>query len=195
MLFAGRLLVAAQVSAPQSDGHVEHYRIGRLSSGVFDDEGKLLGEKLWPIAARDVETFADKKKGVDAAIFHTLPTERVVSPTRAYVLAVDKEAHRVTLRSSAGVSFDIGGVRPLVESGDVLTAGETIGETDRRGLMTVDSAAAIAQLVTREKEQPSEAAAGQVGQYLRQLDFVLHGPTPSANVPAWAALDESALRL
>ena len=191
MLTVGRIIIAVDIKSPTASGAIMHYQLGRLAQGTFDATGHLVGRKLWPIVSDEVDTFAVKRgnrRTMSDGVFHTTAGAAVVSPTRAFVVAVDDEAHRVKLRSAAGFPFALSGVLTRVELGDVLSSGQLLGQVDSRGYLTVRAEAGLAEIVTLRSEETQPNAAALVGQYLRQLDFAAHGPKRKGTGNSFAAL-------
>ena len=179
MLAVGHAIIAVDIKSPTASGAIVRYQLGRLAQGTFDATGHLVGRKLWPIVAEEVDTFAVKRgnrRTMSDGVFHTAAGAAVVSPTRAFVIEVDDDAHRVKMQSAGGYPFTMNGVQTRVEPGDILSSGQALGQVDSRGYFTVRAEAGLPEIVTLRSQETQPSAAAFVGQYLRQLDFAAHGP-------------------
>jgi membrane peptidoglycan carboxypeptidase len=191
MLMVGRTIIAVDIKSPTASGGALRYQLGRMSQGTFDTTGHLVGRKLWPIVADEVDTFAVKRgtrRTLSDGVFRAMPNTAVVSPTRAFVIEVDDDAHRIKLESSAGYPFTLSGVRTRAEPGDVFSSGQLIGIVDSRGYLTVRAEAGLPQIVTLRSDETQPSAAAFVSQYLRQLDFAAHGPKRRGSGNSFATL-------
>ncbi len=191
LLMAGKNLLAADIKAPMYSGEIEHIALAHLPQGVFDPSGNMTGARLWPIVADESDVFSIKhgdKRTRSDAVFRTAEGRAVVSPTRARLLEVDDDAHRIILKSAAGHVFSVAGVQTRLVAGDWVLGHDVIGRVDARGYVIVRAEDGLASVVTAADDTPHTFARAFVSQYLRQLNFVQSGPTRKQDGNAFASL-------
>ncbi len=175
LLLSNRRIIAARVLVPDKDGHKQPFTFARSEAGVFDGAGLRSGGAMFPVDARDIETF---KAGlhdsrVIAALLHADAGAPVWAPTRARVLATDAEAHSMELQAFSGSRFSLRGIVPHVVPGDVVSGGTLLGRVDPRESLYLRVNGGLQEIVTYERKSRDRSMKRFVADRMRQLDAAL----------------------